>query len=112
MESTLVLSAGITFAIVSIYESLDFISLFHDLKKNWKGRLFLGILTGVLAWFFFLIGYWLPETKCTEKKDEQANPLKPRDTMMIVAGNLIGYALILITVSPMKDIFKKWRKEG
>lgn len=90
------------------------------MKEDWKGRLFVGKLTVVLAGFFFLIGYWLPEAKspeCTEKKEEssqaeqQVNPLKSRDIIMTVAGNLIGYALILIIVSPMKYIFKKWRKE-
>lgn len=120
MESIVILSAGITFATVSIYESLDFISIFHKMKEDSKGRLFVGILTGILAGFFFLIGNWFPEAKspdCTEKKEEsskgeqQVNPLKSRDIIMTVAGNLIGYALILIMVSPMKYIFKKWRKE-
>ena len=30
---------------------------------------------------------------------------------MTIAGNLIGYALILIIVVPMKSSFKKWREE-
>ena len=61
IDSIFFVSAGITFAIVSIYETLDFISIVRYMKQEWKGRLFMGTFTIVLAMFFLLIGYWLPK---------------------------------------------------
>ena len=61
----------------------------------------MGLATAILAGFFFFIGYWIIG-------DEQKTT---KDIIMTIAGNLIGYAVILIMVVPMKDSFKKWREE-
>ena len=85
--------------IVSFYESLDFISICQQIKDDRRGRLIIGISTALIAFILYIIGEIMVDYK------------KIQDYLTTVAGNLIGYALILIIVSPMKRAFRKWMKE-
>lgn len=98
-ESNLWILAFITFLIVSFYESLDFITLCQQIKDDRRGILIIGLSTALLAFILQMVG------------DNMVNDDKIQNYLITVAGNLIGYALILIIVSPMKRAFGKWMKE-
>jgi len=92
-------STGFTFLIVSLYETLDLISVCKKVMNDVSDKFWVGMFTLVAAVVFLLLGFLYIENEFY------------KNVAITFGGNLIGYALVLIIVVKMKDSFKKWQEE-
>ena len=90
---------GFTFFIVSIYETMDLISICKKAKEDVSDKFWVGMFTLVAAVVFILPGYLYIENEFY------------KIVAISFGGNLIGYAEVLIIVVRMKESFKNWRDE-
>lgn len=101
LNSYLAYSMAITFSIVAAYECMDLLSICRGIKEDITAKMVVGLFTAIFAISLTIIGHSI------EDKEEFKKMI-----IMQIAGNLAGYAEILIFVVKMKQKFKKWCVRG